>query len=126
MSTNSRKRVLIVEDEPLIAMTLQDIMEEIGLEIVGIASTVSDALQIIKSERPDAAILDVSLKDGTAYAAAEVLLAAGIPFAFCTGHQASAIELRFQIVPTLTKPFDEAAVQSMVRRLLAEIETKVG
>lgn len=110
--------VLVLDDEPLIAMLLADWLMEQGVQAVGPAHTVAQALALIEETKVDAAVLDVSLADGNCYAAADVLASRGIPFAFATGHGAEGVDERFKHIVTISKPFDYEAVQQMVSTLL--------
>src|ERR1017187_7114902 len=111
-------RILLLDDEPLIAMMVADWLTEIGCETVGPADTVAAALQLIEEAGPDGAILDVSLGSGNSFAVAETLRRRGIPFAFATGHGADKLALGFADSLILSKPFDFAAVKGFVSRLL--------
>lgn len=111
-------KVLVVDDEPLIAMMIADWIAEQGLETVGPAHSVSQALDLIKTQAVDAAILDVSLGEGDCYAIADALAERGIPFAFATGHGADAVAKRFSAIVAVTKPFDFEVVRSVVSTLL--------
>jgi CheY-like chemotaxis protein len=112
-------KILVVDDEPLIAMMIADWLAEQGLETMGPAHSVSQALALLEQGAADAAILDVSLGDGDCYDIAEALSAKGIPFAFATGHGAEAMARRFADVVTVSKPFDFEVVRSVVAKLLA-------
>lgn len=79
-------RILIVEDEPLIAMMLEDFLEEIGKTHVGTCDTVTSALAAIDDERPDAVILDINLSGGEkSWPVADALAAKGIGFVLSSG-----------------------------------------
>lgn len=114
-------KVLIVDDEPLIAMMLSDWMTEQGVEPVGPAHSVAQALSLLEAGPVDAAVLDVSLGDGNSYAIADALSQKGIPFAFATGHGANSVAERFKGVITVTKPFDFEVVSGVVARLLDRV-----
>ena len=79
-------RVLVVEDESVIAMLIEDMLEELDAEIVGPVASSEAALQSIEDQPPDVATLDVSLGGRPAYKAAEELRARSIPFIFVTGY----------------------------------------
>lgn len=108
-------RILVADDEPLIAMVIEDWLMELKFETLGPVSTVREALALIETTPPDAAILDVRLADGDSYAIAERLSAKRVPFAFASGQDASAIDARFKDAPLLAKPFD----LEQVRKVLA-------
>jgi CheY-like chemotaxis protein len=98
-------RVLIVEDELLIAIMLEEIVTEAGFQVVGPVATLPEALALAASERLDAALLDVWLDENTrVYAAADVLADRHIPFAFVTAYRDSEIELPHRDRPVWFKP----------------------
>jgi len=107
-------RVLVVEDEPLIAMLVEDWLAELDFEPVGPAATAQDALALIAGEKIDGAILDVSLDGHDSFAVADSLRERAIPFAFATGHGSDRIEQRFKGVPTLAKPYDFERVKMVL------------
>jgi CheY-like chemotaxis protein len=75
MSTSAKLRVLIAEDEVLVSMFLSDLVEDAGLEVVGIARTASEAVAMAQEHRPDIALMDAHLKGGsTGLSAAETLV----------------------------------------------------
>jgi CheY-like chemotaxis protein len=83
-------RILIVEDEAMIALLIQDVLEEIGSVIVGPASRIPAALDLIAAEAVDLAVLDLNLAGQPVYPVAEVLADRGIPFVFITAMARSA------------------------------------
>ena len=111
-------RVLVVDDEALIAMMLCDLLAEYGHETVGPAYSESQALDLVASARIDAAILDVTLGDHDCFGVAEVLGQRGIPFAFATGHGSHAMPDAFRGRITVSKPFDFEAVRRIVNELV--------
>jgi DNA-binding response OmpR family regulator len=112
-------KILIVDDEPLIAMMLSEWLVEQGLEPLGPAHSEAEAFDLLKGDSgPDAAILDVSLGDSDCFAIADALQARGVPFAFATGHGSEAVAREYRGVMTLTKPFDFEAVRGVVMRLI--------
>ncbi len=111
-------RILVVDDEPLIAMMLTDWLAEQGVETAGPAHTVAQALSVIDAIKIDAAVLDISLGDDDCYAVADMLASRGIPFAFATGHSSDSLAERFKGVATVTKPFDFEVVRQAISRLL--------
>jgi two-component sensor histidine kinase/DNA-binding response OmpR family regulator len=107
------RRVLLVEDEALVAMMVQECLTEYGHSVVGPISRASDALAAAKQGEFDAAILDINLGDGMAYPVAEILSARGVPFVFITGYEAEAIDNRFSNVPVLQKPIERQMLQNL-------------
>jgi DNA-binding response OmpR family regulator len=110
--------VLIVEDETLIAHMVQGWLTELGCTAVGPAGTVAKALDLIKTSAVDAAILDISLGSSDCSAIADALRVRRVPFAFASGHTNNSLADRYPEAQTLPKPYDFAAVSTMVRRLL--------
>jgi CheY-like chemotaxis protein len=91
------RRILVVEDEFLLAMELELLLQQRGCVVVGPASSIDHALALIDGEPPDAALLDVNLKGRRATPVAAALMARGVPFVLITGYsrpQLSEPELR--------------------------------
>ena len=100
------RRILVVEDEPLIAMMLEDFLDMLGHRLAGIVDSVDGALAAIDGGELDAAILDINLRGGeTSWPVAEVLAGHGIPFVLATGGTGDSIVEAHRNCPTLTKPF---------------------
>ena len=118
-------RILIVDDEPMIAMMLADWVIELGHEVLGPSHNTHAALALIAESTPDAAIVDVSLGEGSGYPVAECLAERNIPFVFATGHAHQSLAPRFASTPVLVKPFDfadvNAAIDSMIARTPAAL-----
>jgi DNA-binding response OmpR family regulator len=114
----STRRVLVLEDEPLIAMMMRDWLTELGYETLGPAETVQAALALIESNQPDAAILDISLGKQDCYPVADRLQDQAVPFAFATGRSGDNIVRRHQAAPRLSKPFNFEAVSGVISKLL--------
>ena len=111
-------RILVVDDEPLIAMLTEEWVTDLGHTPVGPAHSLKAALDLVATSDIDGAIIDVTLGRDNAYPLAEVLAARGIPFAFATGLSENAIERGHAAVAVLVKPFGlkpfEAAIDAMV------------
>lgn len=105
------RRVLIVEDESLVAMLLETILEDMGCEPVGPASTVDEGMRMATEARVDAALLDVNVAGKQVFPVAEALKARGVPFIFSTGYGEGGLPDEWRGQPTLQKPFTEAAVR---------------
>ncbi|HEX9932419.1 MAG TPA: response regulator [Allosphingosinicella sp.] len=112
------KRILIVEDEPIVALALQDMLEDLGYEVIGPAFRVPPALALAESEAIDAAILDVNMGDGDSYGVAERLRARGIPYLFATGYGREGLEPGHEETPVLQKPYRDAQVEAELKRML--------
>ena len=99
-------RILVAEDEALVLMDIEDMLGELGCEIVGPVSTVEAAVAAIRHNDLDGAILDMNLRGERIVPAAEELLARGVQFILCTGYASAAgDEPALKGAPRLTKPF---------------------
>jgi len=106
------RSILIVEDEPLIAMMLEDFLETLGHRVVASCDSVDDALGHIESGGFDVAILDVSLKDGRqVWPVADRLAAAGTPFVLATGGHVEPPPAAHADAPVLAKPYTIDAIE---------------
>lgn len=112
-------RVLLVEDEALVAMLIEDMLEALGCAVVGLASTVEDALHKIPSLAFDVAILDVNLNGAESFSVAFALARADAPFLFSTGYGVRAIPDAFRGIPVLGKPFTTADLEQTLASVLA-------
>lgn len=113
-------RVLVVEDELMLTMTLERILKGAGAEPVGPATTVAEALFLAGSERIDAAVLDVNVADEPVFPVADMLRAQGVPFIFATGYATdSVMPARHKDVPRLPKPYRQDRLLQMLARALA-------
>ena len=104
------RRVLIVEDESLVAMLLETILEDMGCVPVGPAATVDEGLRMA-SEPIDAALLDVNVAGRQVFPIAQALKDRGVPFVFSTGYGEGGLPDEWRGHSTLQKPFTEAAVR---------------
>jgi len=109
----SGRRVLLVEDEALVAMMIQECLTESGHSVVGPISRAADALRAAKEIDYDAAILDINLGDGMAYPVADIVAARGVPFVFVTGYEADTVDDRFSHVPILQKPIERQMLRGL-------------
>ena len=114
---SDRRSVLIVEDEPLIAMMLEDFLLSLGHEVAGICESVQEALARIEQGGFDVAIIDVHLKAGEkVWPVADRLAEKGIPYAFATGGHIDSPPLSHSRAPILAKPFTLDAVDPVLRQ----------
>ncbi len=80
------KRILVVEDEALIAVMVEDMLVDMGAEVVGPAATIDDAVELARNEALDAAVLDVNVRGQRIDPVADTLMARGVPVLFATGY----------------------------------------
>lgn len=114
------RRILVVEDEWLLADHLQAIVERAGGDVMGPVATVEAALALLDtaSPLPDAATLNVRLADAASFPVADRLARAGIPFVFISAHRVEDLPERFRDRPALAKPFRDADVAALLARLV--------
>ena len=110
-------RVLVVEDESLLAETLCDLMQDAGCEPVGPAATVAEALRLIEQGGIDVALLDIRLKQETSFAVAYALRRRGIPWLFLTSYAQHQLPDDLGDALLVEKPFSPPALVETVRRL---------
>lgn len=104
------RRVLVVEDEYLLADDLAAALSRAGAEVVGPVATAQEAFALIVGDVPSLAVLDIKLPGGVVFPVAEALAGRGVPFVFATGYAAASVPARFRAVPHWQKPFDAAAL----------------
>jgi CheY-like chemotaxis protein len=115
------RRVLILEDSLIIAMEAEEILHEIGMDTVEIASNLQQAVAAVDAESYDFALLDVNLGEGMSFGFARILIERGIRFGFVSGYSNTQdFPADMQQVPLLVKPFDAVAMQHFVDKLFPE------
>ena len=116
-AAGGRKRILIVEDEPLSALVLEQEVAQAGCQVVGPAGDLATACFLACEAHFDAALLDVNLRGRMSYPVAELLRARGIPFAFLTGYAPTLLPPNLQGCLIVQKP----AAPGQIRRLCATL-----
>lgn len=111
-------KILVVEDEPLIALLIADWLQELQYEVAGTAATAADALRIADKMPLDAALLDVNLGGDESFTLADALATRGITVAFITGRDANNLPERFKGAQVLAKPFEFTAIQAFLNRIV--------
>lgn len=110
-------RVLVVEDEALIALMIEDVLIDAGCEIVGTTGKLETALALARNARPDIAVLDISIRGGKVYPVADHLLTLGIPFVLASGYGEWTLPENLRNRPRLQKPFTKVELQQRVKGL---------
>jgi DNA-binding NtrC family response regulator len=113
-------RVLIVEDEAAISILMEDMLADLGIEIVGPALRLEPALQLAREADLDAAILDINIAGVHSYPVAAVLRSREIPVIFATRYGSSVLPDRFKSCQILQKPFDQHRFSEILHTALAE------
>jgi CheY-like chemotaxis protein len=112
------KRILVVEDEAIIAFALEDMLAELGCIVVGTAMDLDEARSMAEVEGIDAAILDVNINDGRSYPIATRLKERGVPFVFATGYGEDGLNWQGGATELLPKPYRKEQVQSALLKLV--------
>ena len=118
----SGRTILVVEDEMMLAMMLEDMLQDAGCAVVCVTS-VGQGLLALNQTRFDAAVLDVNLNGVRSYLLADRLVERGIPFIFATGYGDAQVRELYPERPIVTKPYLE---QDIVRALVKVIESNAG
>jgi DNA-binding response OmpR family regulator len=112
-------KVLVVEDEPIVALQIEDILREAGFEIVGCVGSLDKALAILKNNDCDIAVLDANLRGDSVAPVAIVLQQRGKPFLFVSGYERAHLPEAFLDAPLLSKPVEPGELIATVRQLLS-------
>lgn len=107
VSSLKGRRILVVEDEAVLAIMVEDMLIDLGCVVVGVAGTVEKGIAIASSTDValDGAVLDVNIGGEAVFPVAEALTARGVPFIFATGYGTDGLEPRYAWRPTVAKPF---------------------
>lgn len=119
MAEMSGARVLLVEDEGLVALMIEDMLEELGLEVVASAAHVKKACELATTASFDLALLDVNLAGEFAFPVARIVRDRTIPFLFSTGYGGPPLEEEFRNAPAIGKPFSVDQLNEKLRALLS-------
>ena len=106
-------RVLLVEDEIMVALLLEEMLADLGHEVVGPVARLDKAVAMAQQEALDVAILDVNLNGQEVFPVAAALTARGIPFFFVTGYGRSGLRAPYADHPSLQKPFRRQALRDL-------------
>ncbi len=115
----SGRTILIVEDEPIIAFGLEDLLDSAGAESLT-AGSLEEAEQALATTQVDAAILDVNVNGENSYALAARLVERGLPFIFATGYGEALHPQDLAAVPTISKPYSLKDITSAFAALAAD------
>lgn len=108
-------RVLVVEDEPLIAMSLGDMVADIGHTCIAVARTVGEAMARIETDQPDIVLLDVDLGGQPGYDIAHHCTLKGVPVVFTTGYSTGDVPAALAHCPVLSKPYSSRELEEAIR-----------
>ncbi|MDO9637694.1 MAG: response regulator [Pseudotabrizicola sp.] len=121
-ATLKGRRVLLIEDEPLVAMDLSYELEDVGAEVVAVARTLRDALVAAEQQRIDLALLDGNLGGEKVDEVAAILRRRGIPFCFVSGYGREHLPADFITVPIVQKPVDPLKLRAVLQKMVSAPE----
>lgn len=126
MSTHDLQgvRVLLVEDQMIVALQIEDMLRAAGCEVVGPVGTLHAAITLAHEEALDMALLDINLDGEKVYPAAEELQARGIPFIFATGYGESTLPEKWRDQPRLSKPFRREQLEQFLRSIASRLHLR--
>jgi CheY-like chemotaxis protein len=107
-------RILVIEDEGIVAMLLEDMLADLGHEVVASASNIERAKTLVDEAEVDLAIVDVNLNGHHTYPLADTLTERGIPFIFATGYGNAGLKTEWQEAKVLQKPFTERDLATVI------------
>ncbi|MFN3837745.1 MAG: response regulator [Brevundimonas sp.] len=117
------RRVLVVEDESLVAMLIETILEDMDCIPVGPAASIDEGLRLLADTQDlDAALLDVNVAGQQIFPVADALKARGVPFVFSTGYGEGGLPDEWRGQPTVQKPFTEAAIRDALMKAMGVAE----
>ncbi|MEM8570416.1 MAG: response regulator [Pseudomonadota bacterium] len=117
-NTDVMPRILVVEDEALLAIEVKCVLEERDFTVLGPAASVAEGLQLIGNGHVDAAVLDLNLHNERSDAVADRLERLGVPFLFLTGHRTEMVPMRHRERPVLQKPVQPSRLLDGLRDLI--------
>jgi DNA-binding response OmpR family regulator len=117
---SEKRKVLVVEDDALVALELSERLADMGYAVLGPAMTLDEAERVIAEEAPAAALLDANVAGRSSVDLGVMLVERGVPIAFCTGYDRIAnLPARLTAAPVLTKPITDADLDICLKKLLA-------
>ncbi|CAD0362747.1 response regulator [Xanthomonas hortorum] len=117
------RRILVVEDDYLLAEALNDLLVETGAHVVGPVGNVPDALSLLASGQAiDGALLDVNLRGQPVFPVADALLERGVPFSFCSGYDHCTLPPRFAHLSYCMKPYNPRTIAKLLSKQTQQAE----
>ncbi|HEV7437291.1 MAG TPA: response regulator [Pseudorhizobium sp.] len=119
MSEFSGIKVLIVEDESLVALMIEDMLQDLGCDIIASVARLKEACSIAATAELDLAVLDINLGEERSFPVAHILQKRGVPFMFSTGYGTAGLSAELSDSPVLSKPFSAKELEEMLSSALA-------
>ena len=117
MSIPGERRVLVVEDEVVVAMLIKEMLQTLGYEVAALSTHLDEALRLARTATYDLALLDINLNGRQSFPIAEAVRDRGLPFLFASGYGARMLAGRFPGVPLLQKPFSLDELRAALEQL---------
>lgn len=117
--SSAKRRVLVVEDAPMIALDLEEMLQGLGWAVVGPTGNMGRALQLAAEERLDAAVIDVNIRGGKIYPVARALAARNVPFLLASGYADRTLPPDLADRPRLDKPYNATDLERKLLDLVA-------
>ena len=117
MSSGGKHRILIVEDEALVAMLIEDVVLDMGNEVAGVAGRLEDAIRKANELEMSCAVIDLNLNGERTNPVAAALQRRGVPFVFVTGYGAAGLEGEWRDAPVVQKPFQPHELMAAIERV---------
>ena len=111
-------KVMLLEDEAIIAFAVEDMLLDLGCVVVGPALRLDEGLKLATTADIDAAVLDVNINSQRSYPVAEALERRGVPFLFATGYDRDGLEWRGTVPDVIAKPYRRDQLEAALERLL--------
>ena len=124
--SRSIPRVLVVEDEFILALTLEAMIQELGWDMVGPVPQLAEAIRVARIEQLDGAVLDVNINEEMVFPVADILRARRIPFVFATGYGAAMLPPEYRDAPRVQKPYGTADLKRLIEPLFAAAPAPVA
>ena len=119
MSDAAKRRVLVVEDEPLVGMEIEDAIGDLGHEVVGPIAELHEALALAVGGELCCAVLDINIRGGNSYPVVDLLLRRGVPVLLMSGYDVQTLPERLRGETLLQKPFTTDQLDLELRNLCA-------
>jgi CheY-like chemotaxis protein len=115
-------RVLVVEDEMMVALFIEDTLRELGCDVIEPAHTITDARARIEDHEIDAAVLDINIAEDEVYPIADLLASRGVPFVFATGYALESIQEEWRSRPIIRKPYHAEQLRAALENALRDAD----
>ncbi len=123
-SAGGKRRILVVEDAPMIALDLEEMLQGLGWEVVGPTGNMGTALELAAGEALDAAVIDINIRGGKVYPVARALAARDIPVLLASGYADRRLPPDLADRPCVEKPYNKAVIEQRLEEMMLEQAAK--